>query len=454
MSQYGNLFRSTRIPRKGKDELLKSNGSNHIMVQCRGRFYKLQVLDDMDNISDFSKIHAGIQAIWRDANSKSYNQDSSIGYLSSWTRDEWADARDHLISTSQENKANLSDIDSSIFNLVLDDSVDKRLEFNPKDAKKATDTFLSGNGATRWWDKSMSWIVTKGGDLGMTFEHSWGDGVAVMRCFKDVLHENFEHAQLTTPAADSVTPTEWSELSFEVDAKTQENINSARKLYGETFDDFDVSAEILYSVGKNFFKQHKLSPDGVVQLAIQSAWQTATDTTCPVYQSCSTSAFKKGRTENIRACTDKSVTAARMIAAKSGTHTDSEIIGAIRESGKKHNKLKMDAQMGQGFDRHIFGLKARAQANGLKTPELFCNETFDYMAHFNLSTSTLDSPDIISGGFGPVVPDGLGVGYAAQSDYMACAITARKSTMRCSASDFTSAFDESLGKIRAIFDRQ
>jgi len=114
----------------------------------------------------------------------------------------------------------------------------------------------------------------------------------------------------------------------------------------------------------------------------------------------------------------------------------------------------MDAQMGQGFDRHIFGLKARAQANGLRTPELFCNETFDYMAHFNLSTSTLDSPDIISGGFGPVVPDGLGVGYAAQNDYMACAITARKSTMRCSASDFTSAFDESLGKIRAIFDRQ
>ena len=47
----------------------------------------------------------------------------------------------------------------------------------------------------------------------------------------------------------------------------------------------------------------------------------------------------------------------------------------------------------------------------------------------------LEEVRFISGGFGPVVPDGLGVGYAAQNDYMACAITARKSTMKCSPSD-------------------
>ena len=249
-------------------------------------------------------------------------------------------------------------------------------------------------------------------------------------------------------------PVHWQELTFDIDAKTQSNINQAKKLYTSTFDDLDVSAEILYSVGKTFFKSNKLSPDSVVQLAIQSAWQNVTNSTCPVYQSASTSGFKHGRTENLRACTVESVKAARMVAAKEGTHSDSDIIEAIRNSGKKHNKLKQDAVTGQGFDRHIFGMNARAGENGLELPELFSDNTFKYMSHFNLSTSTLDTPNFISGGFGPVVPDGLGVGYAAQNDYMACAITARKSTMKCSPSDFTSAFDESLGKIRKIFDRE
>ena len=106
---------------------------------------------------------------------------------------------------SAQNKSSLSSIDSSIFNLVLDDSVDDRLEFNPKDARRATDTFLSGNGATRWWDKSISWIMTKGGDLAMTFEHSWGDGVAVLRCFNDVLDENFNRPQLSSPPKKDTT---------------------------------------------------------------------------------------------------------------------------------------------------------------------------------------------------------------------------------------------------------
>ena len=89
--------------------------------------------------------------------------------------------------------------------MVLDDTVDERLEFNPKDARKAADTFLSGDGATRWWDKSISWIMTKGGDLAMTFEHSWGDGVAVLRCFNDVLDENFNRPQLAKVPSAEIT---------------------------------------------------------------------------------------------------------------------------------------------------------------------------------------------------------------------------------------------------------
>lgn len=38
----------------------------------------------------------------------------------------------------------------------------------------------------RWFDKSVSLIVTKDGAAGVNFEHSWGDGVAVLRYFQDI----------------------------------------------------------------------------------------------------------------------------------------------------------------------------------------------------------------------------------------------------------------------------
>jgi len=39
---------------------------------------------------------------------------------------------------------------------------------------------------------------------------------------------------------------------------------------------------------------------------------------------------------------------------------------AIRSAGTKHAALKNEAQMGQGFDRHIFGMKKRAEQAGIE----------------------------------------------------------------------------------------
>lgn len=41
----------------------------------------------------------------------------------------------------------------------------------------------------RWFDKSFSLIVTGDGVAGINFEHSWGDGVAVLRFFQDIYAE-------------------------------------------------------------------------------------------------------------------------------------------------------------------------------------------------------------------------------------------------------------------------
>lgn len=41
----------------------------------------------------------------------------------------------------------------------------------------------------RWFDKSLSLIVCKDGTAAINFEHSWGDGVAVLRYFNEIYKE-------------------------------------------------------------------------------------------------------------------------------------------------------------------------------------------------------------------------------------------------------------------------
>lgn len=43
-------------------------------------------------------------------------------------------------------------------------------------------------------------------------------------------------------------------------------------------------------------------------------------------------------------------------------------------------------------------------------PTIFQDPAYSAINYNILSTSTLSSPDVLAGGFGPVVPDGYGIG--------------------------------------------
>ena len=45
----------------------------------------------------------------------------------------------------------------------------------------------------RWFDKSFSLIVDKDGRAAVNFEHSWGDGVAVLRFVNEVHKDAGSH---------------------------------------------------------------------------------------------------------------------------------------------------------------------------------------------------------------------------------------------------------------------
>ena len=80
--------------------------------------------------------------------------------------------------------------------------------------------------------------------------------------------------------------------------------------------------------------------------------------------------------------------------------------------------------LGQGFDRHLFGLRHTAEKlMKIETPAIFKDPAFQVMNHIILSTSTLASHAVNFGGFAPVVPDGFGVGYGVREEGVGCNIT-------------------------------
>lgn len=65
--------------------------------------------------------------------------------------------------------------------------------------------------------------------------------------------------------------------------------------------------------------------------------------------------------------------------------------------------------IGQGFDRHLFGLLKFSEQVGGKLPAIFQDPAYTTINHNIISTSTLTSPSVRAGGFGPVVKDGYGI---------------------------------------------
>lgn len=95
----------------------------------------------------------------------------------------------------------------------------------------------------------------------------------------------------------------------------------------------------------------------------------------------------------------------------------------IDQCSKVHGQLTKEAAMGQGFDRHLYGLRHMAKIHGIAEPALYSDQAHKLINHNILSTSTLSSPALMLGGFGPVTHDGYGIGYSIQDEFLGTVFT-------------------------------
>ncbi|KPP59902.1 carnitine O-palmitoyltransferase 2, mitochondrial-like [Scleropages formosus] len=413
MSQYFRLFNSTRIPRFGCDELFTDKKGHHLLVMRKGNMYVFDILDRDGNMLKPAEILAHLRYILVDS---APPPDFPLGFLTSENRDVWAGLREKLVEMG--NGETLALVDSALFCLCLD-------EEPMRDHIHISHNMLHGDGANRWFDKSFSIIIVKDGTAAINFEHSWGDGVAVLRFQNEVFKETTERPQLNpgTPMATVDSATAVRRLEFRLNGTLQNSISKAKENFKSAISKLTIAAMEFKKGGKEMLKEKKLSPDAVVQLAFQMAFLRQYGQTVATYESCSTAAFRHGRTETIRSATIHTQRCAHAFLQQPGRYSVEELRSMLTECSKYHNKLTREAAMGQGFDRHLFALRYLANSKDMALPSLYQDPAYAAINHNILSTSTLTSPAVRLGGFAPVVPDGFGVGYGVHEEWIGCNVS-------------------------------
>ena len=100
--------------------------------------------------------------------------------------------------------------------------------------------------------------------------------------------------------------------------------------------------------------------------------------------------------------------------------SDDEKAIAMNAAIRNHGQITKDALLGAGIDRHLFGLKKMAEIQvenneRMDLPSIFETEAHAVWEKIIISTSTLASPALEGGGFGPVNEDCYALGYGLQS---------------------------------------
>uniref|UniRef100_A0A1L8DZ34 Putative carnitine o-acyltransferase crot n=1 Tax=Nyssomyia neivai TaxID=330878 RepID=A0A1L8DZ34_9DIPT len=447
MSQYQGLFSATRIPRIGKDKIFRATKDpQHVIILRKGNVYRVDILDKDGNIEAPEVIFGRVRRLL-EVSEKDAEAAHPLGILTTENRNTWAALREHLESLSEKNRRGMELIDSGIICLCLDD-----LSYGDLDVAARVRDHLYANGSNRWFDKSISVIVSSDSRSTVTFEHSWGDGVAVLRYFNELFKEMSQKPFVNEGTASQASSEGAIEkISFDLDDKLKSGIDEAKKRHKIVEDSLQIHYMQSELVGKKLCKAAKISPDSMAQFAIQLAYGYLTGGTAATYESCSTAAFRCGRTETVRPATEATKKLCQVLLKKGpGDSATAEDVAMLRECSEKHNQLTKEAAMGQGFDRHLFALKDIAKSQKITLPDLYNDPAYGLINHNILSTSTLSTPAIEVGGFGPVVPDGYGIGYSIDAQRLGSIVTTYHA--KRNGKEFVDALEKAATEIRKILD--
>lgn len=167
-------------------------------------------------------------------------------------------------------------------------------------------------------------MVANNSGAAISFEHAWGDGVAVLRLFTEIYKETINKpCPLTQPISPAPLP---PKLDFALSENLKAVIDGGRQDLKELVDSLSVNTLMDEKFNRGYLKSKNLSPDGFIQLAFQIAYYRQYKTSPSTYESCSTAAFRHGRTETIRPASVPSMKCAMSFEPNSGANLSCLIV--------------------------------------------------------------------------------------------------------------------------------
>ena len=406
----------TRIPEPVKDVWYHPSFAARmtVAVACRGHWFIMSVMNEDGMIASPSAIKKALEHIRTIATGMEPGY--GVGALTSAERD----TAFHLRSSLQDNLLNrmsLESIEKALFVVCLDEMQGSKDDFGCH--------ILGGDAANRWFDKSLQIISSGGCNIGVNIEHSGCDAgiwvylLAQMDSFLSGQSFSIDENE----AAAGVRVLEWN-----VKTPLVKELENLRELFKSVMDRISLCQRKIPFISRDIIKAKKCSPDAFVQILYQAAYYKLTGSFRSVYEAVSTRNFYEGRTECVRPLTEESTAFVKaFVESSEGAPKLNERFRAAEQTHVDGIRIRQKAL---GPERHMAGLSSvykmysgTPKGAGLMEPGILNLEGYRALRRDVLSTSSITAPFIDYFGFGPVVQDGIGIGYGFKGDALHLMVT-------------------------------
>ncbi|XP_069914209.1 choline O-acetyltransferase isoform X2 [Oryctolagus cuniculus] len=455
MKQYYGLFSSYRLPGHARDTLVAQKSSimpepEHIIVACCNQFFVLDVVVNFRRLSE-GDLFTQLRKIVRMAASEDRRL-PPIGLLTTDGRSEWAEARTALVKDST-NRDSLDMIERCICLVCLDAPGGGDLSDTSRALQLLHGGGCSRNGANRWYDKSLQFVVGRDGTCGVVCEHSPFDGIVLVQCTEHLLAHMTQGGKKLV-RADSVSELPAPRrLRWKCSPEIQGHLASSAERLQRIVKDLDFLVYPFDGYGKSFIKKQKFSPDAFIQVGLQLAFYRLHRKLVPTYESASIRRFREGRVDNIRSATAEALAFVRAMTdhqAPAAAMPDCEKLRLLRDAIRAQTEYTVMAITGMAIDNHLLALRELAQDLCKELPEMFTDETYLMSNRFVLSTSQVPTAMEMFCCYGPVVPNGYGACYNPQAETILFCISSFHSCKETSSTEFAKAVQVSLADMRDL----
>ncbi|WRT69787.1 uncharacterized protein IL334_006778 [Kwoniella shivajii] len=460
MHQYSRMFNLSRIPLPNCDAFsVVDNKATHIMLMIDDYIYSVDIFsppsaDGVPEPLPADQVATRFKAAVDDAKSRKDKGEKAdqVGVLTADERDGWTKNREHLLLLSPNNRTTFNSISSSLICLSLDPytlpsvSTDDPLRLPSVDAQvRNSATGISG-ARNRWFDKAVTIMVETNGRAGIMGEHSPVDALIPSIVGEYVLASPVDRS-LTSTCLKSAKEG-WSRQDWVLDEEIQKEIEGCKERNQKLIEDSDASQLWWSEYGAEWIKAvAKQSPDAYVQQALQLAWYKDQGYATATYETASTRMMLHGRTDVIRSLSNESRKFVK--AMLDPKLDDNKRYSFLTTACKEHNSLTRQSSAGNGYDRHLMGLKVQLRKG--ETHPLFEDEMYAKSQEWKLSTSGLSAGGKFMGtGFGAAWADGYGINYLAGPNLVKFGIESKFSCDKTSTQRFKHNIVQSLRDMRRV----